>query len=218
MVGQKVTYNRGEHGLLAISRMLKEKNLLGVVYDQDTNDDGVEIELFGKHSVIPLGPAALSRIYGSPILPIFLHNNDDWTCTAKIYPALYTPKTKDKKPHSLEYFWVTSIIKDIITKGCTVTISTTGLIYIVIVGSNDWNLMLLALVNLILFICFGLIALNKGYDYYNNTYVNYMKEKIDEANKKAMDEGKELLETDLERVKRLEDVNPLHHSEHSSEL
>ena len=85
-----------------------------------------------------------------------------------------------------------------------------------IVGSNDWNLMLLALVNLILFICFGLIALIKGYDYYNNTYVNYMKEKIDEANKKAMDEGKELLETDLERVKRLEDVNPLRHSEHNT--
>ena len=85
-----------------------------------------------------------------------------------------------------------------------------------IVGSNDWNLMLLALVNLILFICFGLIALNKGYDYYNNTYVNYMKEKIDEANKKTMDEGKELLETNLERVEGLEDVNPLHHSEHST--
>jgi len=97
MVGQQVTYNRGGHGLLAISRMLKEKKLLGVLYDQDTNDDGVEIDLFGKRSIIPLGPAALSRIYGSPILPIFLHNNDDWTCTAKIYPPLYTPKTKNKQ-------------------------------------------------------------------------------------------------------------------------
>ena len=44
MVGQKVTYNRGEHGLLAISRMLREKNLLGILYDQDTNDDGVRID------------------------------------------------------------------------------------------------------------------------------------------------------------------------------
>ena len=134
----------------------------------------------------------------------------------EIVKEYYSTKKKKKKPHSLEYFWVTSIIKDIITKGCTVAISTTGLIYIVIVGSNDWNLMLLALVNLILFICFGLIALNKGYDYYNNTYVNYMKEKIDEANKKTMDKGKELLQTDLERVEGLEDVNPLHHSEHST--
>lgn len=105
MVGQKVAYNRGESGLLAISRMLKEKHLLGVLYDQDTNDDGVEINLFGKKSIIPMGAAALSRIYGSPILPIFLHNNDDGTCTAKIYPPLYTPKTKDKEA---DFYEVTS--------------------------------------------------------------------------------------------------------------
>lgn len=97
MVGQKVAYNRGESGLLAISRMLREKHLLGVLYDQDTNDDGVEINLFGKKSIIPLGAAALSRIYGSPILPIFMHNNADGTCSAKIYPPLYTPKTKNKE-------------------------------------------------------------------------------------------------------------------------
>lgn len=105
LVGQKVAYNRGESGLLAISRMLKEKHLLGVLYDQDTNDDGVEINLFGKKSIIPMGAAALSRIYGSPILPIFLHNNDDGTCTAKIYPPLYTPKTKDKEA---DFYEVTS--------------------------------------------------------------------------------------------------------------
>lgn len=105
LVGQKVAYNRGESGLLAISRMLKEKHLLGVLYDQDTNDDGVEIKLFGKKSIIPMGAAALSRIYGSPILPIFLHNNDDGTCTAKIYPPLYTPKTKDKEA---DFYEVTS--------------------------------------------------------------------------------------------------------------
>lgn len=97
MVGQKVAYNRGEHGLLAISRILKKKQLLGVLYDQDTNDDGVEIDLFGKKTVTPLGAAAFSRIYGSPILPVFLHNNDDGTCTVKIYPPLYTPKTSDKE-------------------------------------------------------------------------------------------------------------------------
>ena len=61
---KKVAYNRGEHGLLAISRILKEKKLLGVLYDQDTNDDGVDLKLFGKDSIIPLGAAALSRIYG----------------------------------------------------------------------------------------------------------------------------------------------------------
>lgn len=97
MVGQQVTYNKGEHGLLAISRMLKEKKLLGVLYDQDTNKDGITVDLLGKKSVVPMGAAALSRIYGSPILPIFLHNNEDGTCSAKIYPPIYTPKTRDKQ-------------------------------------------------------------------------------------------------------------------------
>jgi len=97
IVGQKVAYNHGERGLLAISRMLKEKNLLGILYDQDTGDSSCELDLFGKESGMPLGPAALSRIYGSPILPIFMHNNADGTCTAKIHPPLYTSKTKDKE-------------------------------------------------------------------------------------------------------------------------
>ena len=55
MVGQQVTYNRGKHGLLAISRMLKEKKSFRRTFDQDTNDDGVELDLFGKRSVIPMG-------------------------------------------------------------------------------------------------------------------------------------------------------------------
>ena len=109
MVGQKVAYNRGKTGLLAISRMLKEKHLLGVLFDQDTNDDGVEIEIFGKKCITPYGPAVLSRLYGSPILPIFMHNNPDGTLRAKIYPPLYTPKTKNKEQ---DYYDVT---KELIT-------------------------------------------------------------------------------------------------------
>lgn len=93
----------------------------------------------------------------------------------------YSLKTKDKKNHGLTFFWVTTVIKDVLMKGVTVVATTFGLIYIVIVGSNDWSLMFLAIVNLILFICFGLLALNGAYDYYNNTYVNYMKEKIAET-------------------------------------
>ena len=98
-----------------------------------------------------------------------------------IVDKYYAQRTKDKKLHSLTYFWTTNIIKDILTKGCTIVITTFGLIYIVIVGSNDWSLMFLAIVNLILFICFGLIGLNNAYEYYNNVYVNYCKQKIQEV-------------------------------------
>lgn len=98
-----------------------------------------------------------------------------------IIKEYYGTRTKDKKNHSLSFFWITSIIKDIFTKGCSVAATTMGLIYIVIIGSNDWSLLLLASVNLILFICFGMLALNKAFDYYNNHYIEYMRDRINEA-------------------------------------
>jgi len=96
MVGQKVTYNHGENSMLAISRILRNKNLVGILYDQDTGADGEHLTFFGKPSVVPPGAALLSRLFGSPILPLFMHNNADGTMTAKIYPPLYTPKTVNR--------------------------------------------------------------------------------------------------------------------------
>ena len=111
MVGQKLAYNKGRNALLAISKMLRDKNCVGILYDQDTNDDGVEIELFGKKCIIPYGAAALSRTYGSPIVPIFLHNNADGTCTAKIHPLFHTPKTKDR---AADFYAATKQLVDVL--------------------------------------------------------------------------------------------------------
>lgn len=105
----------------------------------------------------------------------------------------YGTKTKDKKNHSLSFFWITTIIKDIITKGLSIAATTCGLIYIVIVGSNDWSLLLMSIVNLLLFICFGLLSLNKAYDYFNNTYVAYMKERINETSKEKITTSSDIL-------------------------
>lgn len=105
----------------------------------------------------------------------------------------YGTKTKDKKNHSLSFFWITSLIKDVITKGLSIAASTCGLIYIVIVGSNDWSLLLMSIVNLLLFICFGLLSLNKAYDYFNNTYVAYMKERINETSKEKIATSSDIL-------------------------
>lgn len=93
----------------------------------------------------------------------------------------YANKTKDKKNHSIRWFWFATTIKDVLFKGVTIAASTLGLVYIVIVGSNDWSLMLMAIVNLVLFVCFGLLALNQAYEYYNNVYVNYMREQLTRA-------------------------------------
>ncbi|MBR2183169.1 MAG: lysophospholipid acyltransferase family protein [Acidaminococcaceae bacterium] len=96
IVGQKVAYNRGKEGVLAMGRYLKEKHLLGILFDQDSNNTGIKISLFGKESITPAGPAVFSRTFGCPILPIFMHYDADGSCRAKIYPPLYAEKTADK--------------------------------------------------------------------------------------------------------------------------
>ncbi len=96
LVGQKMVYNHGSSSMMAINRILRDKNMLGVLYDQDTGNDGTALKLFGKPAVVPSGAAVLSRIHKAAILPLFMHNNDDGTLKMKIYPPIYTAKTQDK--------------------------------------------------------------------------------------------------------------------------
>ena len=110
----------------------------------------------------------------------------------KIIKEYYSTKTKDKKTHSMQFYWTTSVIKDIFTKCLSVAITSAGLIYIVIQGSNDWNLLLLAIVNLIMFICFGFLALVNAYEFFNNKFIPYVEERISETkNKKNVAVAKE---------------------------
>ena len=103
----------------------------------------------------------------------------------EIIKKYYKTKTKDKKVRSITYFWTTSVIKDALVKCVTLGATTIGVIYIVIQGSNDYNLLFLAVVNLLMFICFGFISLVNAYDFYNNRHVPYMVEQLDKANEKA---------------------------------
>ena len=95
ITGQKITYNRGGNSMLAINRIIKDKKILGVLYDQDTGADGIDVLFFGKQSMAPTGAALLSRIHGAPMIPLFIHNEDDENFTIKIYPPIYTKKTTD---------------------------------------------------------------------------------------------------------------------------
>ena len=124
----------------------------------------------------------------------------------KLIKEYYSTKTKDKKPRSMQFYWTTSVIKDIFTKCLSVAITSAGLIYIVIQGSNDWNLLLLAAVNLIMFICFGFLALVNAYEFFNNKFVPYMEEKISEtkikkdvamAKEECADKGHDTVDADI---------------------
>ena len=108
-----------------------------------------------------------------------------------IIDRYYKTKTKDKKVHSMKYYWTTSVIKDVLVKCLTLGATTVGIIYIVIKGSNDYNMLLLAVVNLLMFVCFGFISLVNAYDFYNHNHVPYMTEKLKEIEQEPEKENTE---------------------------
>lgn len=110
----------------------------------------------------------------------------------EIIKRYYQTKTKDKKTHSMKFFWVTSVIKDVLIKCLTLGATTIGLIYIVIQGSNDYNLLLLAVVNLLMFVCFGFLSLVKAYEFFNNEHIPYMVEQLEKVNEEAKQDTGEL--------------------------
>lgn len=78
---------------------LKKNHMVALVGDRDFTDKGIAIELFGRPMHFPEGPAALSLITGSRIVPGFMIRNPDDSFTLRIEnPVEFEPsgdKAKD---------------------------------------------------------------------------------------------------------------------------
>ena len=122
---------------------------------------------------------------------------------AAIIKEYYNTETKDKKVHSIKFYWITSVLKDVFSKCLSLAFTTFGLIYIVIQGSNDYQLIWLAIVNLMMFICFGLLSLNGAYNYYNNKHVPYMLKQLEiiKENKKCQELKSETTPSETSKIK-----------------
>lgn len=96
----------------------------------------------------------------------------------QILTTYYNTKIKEKKMHSITYYWITTVVKDVFIKGVLLAGSTFGIVYLVIQGSHDYKLLLLAVANLIMFTCFGLLAMNSAYDFFNNQHIPFIKDKL----------------------------------------
>lgn len=93
-------------------------------------------------------------------------------------------RIKKKRTHSLKFYWAKSILTDIGAKVLSIALTTVGVIYIVIEGSNDYNMLLLSVVNLVMFICFGFISMVNAYDFFNDNHIPFIREKIKLLNEK----------------------------------
>lgn len=93
----------------------------------------------------------------------------------------YNKKVKEKKHHiSMEAWQIIKSIQDLIIKGGITTFSICGIVYISIEGSKNPIQILITLVTLIMFMCFGLINMNSSYCRFYNIQVPYMELKIKE--------------------------------------
>lgn len=95
---------------------------------------------------------------------------------------------KNKKHISMGAWQLIMVIKDIVFKGFTTAFSIFGIIYISIEGSKNPIQILITVITLILFTCFGFISMDSSYSRFYNIQVPYMELKVKE---------KELLKKEL---------------------
>ncbi len=120
--GLHITYKTGVREMLAF---LSENKAVGLIMDQDAKEQGVFADFFGRPAATPQGPAALSRMKGAAIVPIFMTGNADGSHTIIIHPPLLAEKTDDRdrdffvitrklnaileehvRTHPAEWFWL----------------------------------------------------------------------------------------------------------------
>lgn len=130
----------------------------------------------------------------------------------KILEQYYNTNTTDKKHKSIKYYWISSVIKDTIIKGLTFIFTTVGIIYIVITGTENYTWLLLALVNLLMFGCFGLLSLVGAYDFFNEQHIPYIIDKLDEVSK----EREKSIEAEIQKRFELAKAEHIHKEDDST--
>lgn len=110
---------------------------------------------------------------------IALAKNEDESkkVMAEYYQAINKTK-KSKKLHTITYYYVKDFIIDIFTKAGIIALTTSLMLYIFMDGSGDYGLIGLAISNILMFACFGIIALSKFYSLYLEQHIPVIKERI----------------------------------------
>jgi len=76
---------------------LRSGEMLALLGDRDFTEGGLKVDLFGKNTFIPDGPAVLSLKTGAPIVPGFMLRNNDNTWTLRIEKPIYPQQSGNNK-------------------------------------------------------------------------------------------------------------------------
>lgn len=77
---------------------LRQGRLVALVADRDLTGRGVEVEMFGRRTRLPRGPALLSIRTGAPLIPATILQRDDGSWHAHVMPPLDSSGGEDAVP------------------------------------------------------------------------------------------------------------------------
>ncbi len=69
----------GAFGPIPVLAALRQNRLVALLGDRSDSGATTEVQFFGRPTPFPIGPAALGRASGAPILPVFVTLKEDWT-------------------------------------------------------------------------------------------------------------------------------------------
>ena len=98
---------RGSHGLTyrtlgpslfgELTATLRRNELVFLVVDRDVGGGGVPMELFGRPTRLPAGPALLALRTGAPIVPTYVSRRRDGRLDGVVGPPLELHRTADRR-------------------------------------------------------------------------------------------------------------------------
>lgn len=94
MSGMKIIYKSGVRDMV---KVLGEGHIIGLVMDQDARSNGVMVNFFGRMASTPQGAAALARIKGAPVVPMFITEKSDGTHRVMMHPPVWVEKTSNRE-------------------------------------------------------------------------------------------------------------------------
>jgi Kdo2-lipid IVA lauroyltransferase/acyltransferase len=82
----------------ALLRILKQGGLLGILIDQDIKKiNGVFVDFFGRKAYTPTGPVMFALRFGIPIIPMFIHLEEDLTYHIQCFDPIQITDTGDSE-------------------------------------------------------------------------------------------------------------------------
>lgn len=101
----------------------------------------------------------------------------------------YNKRVREKKYLTMGKWMALKTLEDFVIKGSSAAFSVFGIIYISITGSKNPIQILITIATLILFACFGLMAMNSAYTRFYNIQIPYMHTKLEERAQNKLEGG-----------------------------